>query len=158
MSEFLIRPMTAADLVAVMTLERAGFSHPWSEKMFLDELNNPQARIDLLWCADRLAGYLCSWFVCGELHILNLVTAPSFRRRGVAGRLLDHAVGTFFGQDLERVLLEVRSSNRAAIALYENYGFRHDAVRRGYYPDGEDALLMSLIPSTLPSLRQPRTE
>jgi [ribosomal protein S18]-alanine N-acetyltransferase len=89
-NDFEMRPMTRADLAEVLEVERAGFSHPWTEAMLLAELDNPQASIDLLWQDESLAAYLCSWFVCGELHILNVVTAPEFRRRGLARRLLDH--------------------------------------------------------------------
>lgn len=136
--------MTRADLAEVLEVERAGFSHPWTEAMFLAELDNPQASVDLLWLDDLLAAYLCSWLVCGELHILNVLTAPAFRRRGLARRLLDHVIERCRPDGLERVLLEVRIGNQAAIALYEHYGFTRDGVRKRYYPDGEDALLMTL--------------
>ncbi|MDO3376586.1 ribosomal protein S18-alanine N-acetyltransferase [Geoalkalibacter halelectricus] len=136
--------MSRADLAEVLEVEQAGYTHPWSAAMFLAELEKPQARIDLLRIEGHLAGYLCSWFLCGELHILNLVTAPAFRRQGVARRLLAHAIQCRRAQGLERVLLEVRLSNAPAIGLYEHFGFCRDAVRKGYYPDGEDAQLMSL--------------
>jgi [ribosomal protein S18]-alanine N-acetyltransferase len=143
-NDFEMRPMTRADLAKVLKVERAGFSHPWTEAMLLAELDNPQASIDLLWQGESLAAYLCSWFVCGELHILNLVTAPQYRRRGLARCLLDHVVARCRPDGLEQVLLEVRIGNQAAIALYEYYGFSREGVRKRYYPDGEDALLMTL--------------
>ncbi|WP_305046203.1 ribosomal protein S18-alanine N-acetyltransferase [Geoalkalibacter sp.] len=139
-----IRPMTRADLPAVLEVERSGFSHPWTEAMFVAELDNPRARIDLLSLDGRLAAYLCTWYLCAELHVLNLVTAPAFRRRGLARRLLDEAVKRSRPLGLERVLLEVRVGNVAAITLYESCGFVRDGVRKRYYPDGEDALLMTL--------------
>ncbi len=145
-----IRPMTRADLPAVLELERGGFSHPWTEAMFVAELDNPQARVDLLHLDGWLAAYLCSWFLCGELHVLNVATAPAFRRRGLARRLLAEAMDRCRPLGLERVLLEVRVSNAAAIALYESHGFRRDGVRKRYYPDGEDALLMTLIIPEVP--------
>ncbi|KIH76763.1 [SSU ribosomal protein S18P]-alanine acetyltransferase [Geoalkalibacter ferrihydriticus] len=142
--------MTRADLAEVLEVERAGFIHPWSEAMILAELDKPQARIDLLRLDGHLAGYLCSWFLCGELHILNVVTGLEFRRLGVARRLLENAIERCRCQGLERVLLEVRVSNAAAIGLYESFGFLRDGVRKGYYPDGEDALLMSLSINYVP--------
>lgn len=139
-----IRPMMRSDLAEVLEVERAGFTHPWTEAMFLAELDNPQASVDLLRLDDHLAAYLCSWLFCGELHILNIVTAPAFRRRGLARRLLDHVIERSRLKGLERVLLEVRIGNAAAIGLYQHYGFIRDGVRKRYYPDGEDALLMTL--------------
>jgi ribosomal-protein-alanine N-acetyltransferase len=49
------------------------------------------------------------------------------------------------GRGAGRAMLEVRRSNAPAIALYRALGFLHDTVRRGYYQDGEDAVLMSLV-------------
>ena len=40
--------------------------------------------------------------------------------------------------------LEVASRNEAAVRLYESFGFGVDGIRKGYYRDGDDALLMSL--------------
>ena len=138
--------MGEADLEAVVCLEKEAQTSPWNAEMFRQELRNPLAHIDLLWCAGRLAGYLCSLFVAGELHILNVVTSPEMRRRGVAYALVRHVLQRSLRQGLEAAFLEVRYGNQAAIALYEEFGFRPGAVRRNYYSDGEDALLMKLEP------------
>ncbi len=115
--------------------------------MFRQELASPLSRIDLFLDKGQLGGYLCSLFVAGELTILNVVTAPRMRRRGVARTLLNNAIERSRHEGLEKAFLEVRRSNRAAIALYETFGFRTHAVRRKYYADGEDALLMDFEPS-----------
>lgn len=137
------------DLPEVMAVERAAFTHPWTEAMMIQELETPHATIDLLWAGEQLAGYLCCWYICRELHILNVVTAPEFRRRGIAGLLLGHVFTRTRAAGFDRALLEVRSSNAAAIALYEKWGFRREGLRKHYYADGEDALLMTLLPQDL---------
>ena len=138
-----IRPATAADLAAILAVERSCYAQPWSEAQFRGEFANPHGRIDLL--TPSMASwpdYHCWWLLCGELHVLNLATAPRFRRRGVAARLLAAALDEAAGRGLERALLEVRAGNAAAIALYRRFGFRESGRRTRYYPDGEDALLM----------------
>lgn len=142
--EEIIRPMTEKDLEAVLALEACGHVSPWSEAMFREELANPVARIDLLWRGSDLAGFLCAWRVSDELSILSVVTAPLMRRTGVARRLLMQALERNGRSGMVRALLEVRSSNCGAIALYASLGFRQVSRRRGYYQDGEDALVMEL--------------
>ncbi|KAK9841808.1 hypothetical protein WJX81_004521 [Elliptochloris bilobata] len=82
--------------------------------------------------------------VADELQVLELAVLPEFRRRGVGTELVRELVrgscragGT--------VLLEVRAGNAAAVALYQQrLGFATVGRRRGYYADGEDALLMAM--------------
>lgn len=138
-----IRPARACDLDPMLTVESACYDHPWSRQLFQQEFDNPLASVELLWVGDELAGYLVSWYLVGELHILNVATAPAFRRRQVARRLLENAFDRCREEGLERALLEVRSGNVGAIALYRSLGFEPGAIRKRYYADGEDALLMA---------------
>ncbi|MEJ2201869.1 MAG: ribosomal protein S18-alanine N-acetyltransferase [Desulfuromonadaceae bacterium] len=136
--------MEKKDLDAILDAERLCHPQPWSAELFQRELDNPVAAVDLLFLEGQLAGYLCSWLICGELHIHNVATVPRFRRRGVAVRLLSHALARCPGGRPDRALLEVRAGNTAAIALYRALGFEAVARRSKYYADGEDALLMEL--------------
>jgi len=140
----LIRPMQRTDLPEVVAIEALCHDHPWSEALFLRELENPLARIDIGERGGRIAGFLCSWTVAGEVEIHDVATAPSFRRQGVAAALLEHLLARGRDEGAARVVLEVRVGNVSAIALYRRFGFRGTARRKGYYPDGEDALLMEL--------------
>lgn len=137
--------MVQADLDQVLAVERLCHPTPWSERMFQSELDNPLSRIDLFWQDCRLAGFLCAWRVCRELNILNVATAPHMRRRGVARALLAQVLDRNLRAGLDRVLLEVRVSNVAAINLYRTFGFREIDRRLRYYSDGEDALVMELL-------------
>ena len=134
--------MTAADLDEVVAIEIGSYPHPWRADQFLQELNNPVSQLDLLRVDGRLCGYLCYWLVAGEMQILNVTTAPAWRRQGVADRLLTHAFVRCRDAGLTSAWLEVRESNLAAINLYRRHGFVVTGSRRGYYRDGENALLM----------------
>ena len=138
-----IAPMQLADLAVVHQLECASQHEPWSLQHFADELDNPVASVSLYWHQGQLAGFLCSWLVAGELQIQNLATLPALRRCGVAARLLEHVIARSRTEGLTSVWLEVRVSNSAAIALYERFGFSACGKRAAYYPDGEDALIMT---------------
>ena len=137
------RGATAADLDALVALEGLCHACPWSRQQFAAELANPVASIDLLVGNDAICGYLCSWLICSELQILNLATAPHSRRRGVGRRLLEEVLRRARAAGMQSAWLEVREGNAAAIALYRSCGFIVQGRRRRYYPDGEDALLLS---------------
>lgn len=138
------RLMQAADLPRVAALEKLCYPQPWPEDRFRSELANPRAQIELAECRGELVGYLVSWRVFDELEVQNLATAPSRRRSGIGRQLLQRLRDRALESGGSRLLLEVRAGNRAAIALYRNFGFQVDGCRKGYYADGEDALLLSL--------------
>jgi len=138
-----IVPMRRSDLAAVHQLECACQTDPWSLQHFADELDHPFAAVDLYWHREQLAGFLCSWLIAGELQIQNLVTHSALRRKGIAVRLLEHAITRSCSAGLNAVWLEVRISNVPAITLYERFGFIACGRRKGYYPDGEDAMIMT---------------
>lgn len=91
-----------------------------------------------------LVGYCLFWHVVDELHLLNVAVAEKARRRGIGRALVQELLAYAAKHDVVRVLLEVRASNAAAIALYEQLGFTRFNVRERYYADGEDAVEMEL--------------
>lgn len=139
----IIRPMVSDDLTSVCQLENVSQRHPWSQQHFIDELHNPVATVDLYFCKDQLAGFLCSWLIAGELQVQNLATLPAMRRRGIGARLLENLIKRSQKEGLHSICLEVRASNLAAIALYQRFGFVTVGTRSAYYADGEDALIMT---------------
>lgn len=97
-----------------------------------------------LWVAhsapDRVLGFLLAWEVADEIHLLDLVVDREHRRRGIGTQLIGALIAHADGCSARVVLLEVRSGNAIAIALYQGLGFRVSGTRKGYYADGEDAL------------------
>ena len=92
-----------------------------------------------------VAGFLLAWSVADELHLLELASHPARRRQGFARALLLALIEHARERRKRLLLLEVRRSNQAAIALYESCGFQTTGVRRGYYSDtSEDALEMRI--------------
>ncbi|MDI6726274.1 MAG: ribosomal protein S18-alanine N-acetyltransferase [Smithellaceae bacterium] len=149
MSDFEICEMTAADLPEVLAIENAAFAAPWSARMFQEELKSPLSfcRVARLRQGgdSMVAGYLITWIYAGELHIHNLAVKGEFRRQSVARRLVRDMLGLASEKEAKRVFLEVRTSNSAAIGLYEKTGFRVRGIRKGYYREtDEDALVMGM--------------
>jgi [ribosomal protein S18]-alanine N-acetyltransferase len=138
-----VRRLAYSDLPAVISIERRSFPAPWSLAMFVLELSKPSGICLAATDGEQLHGYL----VCSRYdrvwHVMNVAVAPERRRRGVASSLISRLVAEA-GRELP-FTLEVRVSNRDAIAMYEKLGFRSAGVRPRYYQDnGEDALIMWL--------------
>ena len=139
-----IVPMTAGHIPALVALETACFSHPWTEAGFTEELNNPPAVFLVAEKNGEVVGYMGFHDVVGEGFVTNVAVSPACRRQGVACALITAAQDICQKRGICRLALEVRESNAAAIALYERHGFRADGRRpRFYSAPTEDALLYS---------------
>ncbi|MGD8377816.1 MAG: ribosomal protein S18-alanine N-acetyltransferase [Acidobacteriota bacterium] len=143
---FGVRPMWDDDVAEVVNLERQSFSMAWTPSGFRHEIHeNPYARCLVVRHADGvLAGYASIWILDRQMLVNNVAIAPAFRRRGLGRALMEHLIRTAREADCLAALLEVRPTNRPALAMYRRLGFRKAAVRRHYYTDGEDALVLRL--------------
>jgi len=88
-------------------------------------------------------GYLDARRVVDELHVLALAVRPEARRRGVASALLGAALVEAEATGAAVCHLEVRAGNAAARAFYARHGFAEVGLRRRYYAEGEDAILLT---------------
>lgn len=140
----LIEPMQVSDLPEVMRIEREVFRPGWSEQTFLQDLRNPSALYLVLRWQGKIVGYAGMWLVVDEAHITNVAVLPDYRGKGFAKRLIVRLLHLARERGMVRATLEVRVSNTPAQRLYEKFGFRPVAIRKHYYDDGEDALIMWL--------------
>ena len=138
-----IRTMSERDSSAVWELEKKCFSVPWSEEsiraMFSEKgYWNLTARDD-----GSLVGYIGMKAVLDEADITNVAVDPDRRRQGIGKMLLRGLLAKAGELGIRRIFLEVRVSNTAARALYEQAGFRTVDVRKNYYEKPkEDAYIM----------------
>ena len=140
-----LRPMDEACVAQVIDIERRAYEFPWTEGIFRDCLNVGYSAWVVTSPGNEVLAYAVMSMAVGEAHVLNLCVEPAYHQQGLGRFLLAHlqAVARAAGMDL--MLLEVRKSNTAAIALYLGVGFHKLGVRKAYYParDGsEDALLL----------------
>jgi ribosomal-protein-alanine N-acetyltransferase len=152
-TDIVIRTMTMDDLDSVLEIDQLSFPQPWPESSYRFELTANRASILLVAEIDgRLVGYVGCWLLVDEVHISTLAVHPDFRQRGIARRLLKSVLGQAARGGAELATLEVRTSNYAAIELYENLGFEISGRRPRYYRDNqEDAHIMTLneLPGSL---------
>lgn len=129
-----------------MEVELLCYEYPWTEGIFKDCLR--VGYCSWVYMLDqRLIGYGVMSVAVGEAHILNLCIHPEHQGEGLARCLLQRLLTLAREHSADTVFLEVRSSNRIALGLYESIGFNEIGMRRGYYPakkGREDAVLLAL--------------
>ena len=142
--ERLRAPVAAADRDALVALEAATESRP----LGWESLGAEAARADGCLLALRgedgtILGFASGRLLAGEAHVLRLTVASARRRRGHGRTLLSALVAWAAGEGADAVTLEVAAGNAAARALYAGAGLAEVGRRPRYYPDGEDAVLMT---------------
>lgn len=142
-----LRPMRFSDLDVVMIIEHRGYAFPWTAGIFTDCLKSGYAAW-LLEDKGLPVGYGILSVAAGEAHVLNICVDPLVQSRGRGRLLLRRLLDSARTQQAQRVFLEVRPSNMAAIALYESEGFNEIGRRPRYYPapnnGREDAIVMAM--------------
>ena len=143
----LMRPMRAEDLEAVMVVERRAYPYPWTIGIFRDCLAAGYPAWVLLE-GGAFIGHGVLSVAADEAHVLNVCIDPARQGRGHGRILLRAMVQAARGLGARRVFLEVRPSNPAAFALYQDEGFNEIGRRPRYYPAAnngrEDAIVMAM--------------
>ena len=141
-----LRPMTRADLPAVLELEHALFGEEaWSPQMLAGELAQQPASRHYLVAQDGpvIAGYAGLLAAGSQADVLTLAVAADRWGQGIGSALLEALLAEAARRGCTEVFLEVRADNPRAQALYLRYGFEQIGLRKAYYqPSGTDALVM----------------
>ena len=138
-----ICPMTEADCEKTELLMKKCFSIPWSVESLKEMFHTEGYSSFLAKEGEEVVGYVGMKMVLDEADITNVAVLPSHRKRGIARKLLEQLLDEAKRQSLHSIYLEVRTSNVAAITLYEHAGFKQVGQRKNYYDNPrEDARLM----------------
>lgn len=137
-------PMGSEHVPEVAAIEAEAFTTPWSTETFESLLGRDGVETRVALSSDgSVVGYAIVWCILEQGELANIAIHPSRRGEGLGRRLLSHVIEVAKGREVERLYLEVRASNRAALALYEAFGFSRVGLRKGYYDrPKEDALVM----------------
>ena len=142
-----VRAMTPSDLPDVVAIETEAFSTPWKADTFEGLIG--REGLELLTFADSedgVIGYAVLWCILDQGELANIAIRPELRGRGLGARLLAEVVEICRRKGVKSLYLEVRDSNRAAVSLYERFGFRDVGRRKNYYQSPrEDARVMELV-------------
>jgi len=150
-SDVVVRQLATSDIPAVSAiLSESPDAAAWSR----DSLCQLACEGFHAWVAEQAAGvvgFLIGRIAGDEFEILNLAVARTFRRRGIASKLLTSALEFSRISGARHVYLEVRALNEPAVGLYMRHGFTKCGRRTRYYRNPtEDALLFSREVARIP--------
>lgn len=152
-----VRPATEDDLEQVLEIERDSFPKPWQAEAFKTEMSRSYARFWVLTDDEtdtKVLGYIVFWLQAEAVSLLTIAVRPTERGQGYAERMIREMVKCVTHDEYPKIILEVRESNQAARKLYQKMGFSEIASRKGFYEDGEAAIIYELKTSDVPDTVQ----
>ncbi|MEO8035177.1 MAG: ribosomal protein S18-alanine N-acetyltransferase [Acidobacteriota bacterium] len=136
---------TVTDVDAVFRIESESFPVPWRREFFENELQ-ATGRLNLVAKKEgRVVAYVFAMWYFDEMHVNKIAVAPDWRRLRIAEALMARCIAFAGKQKITSISLEVRTTNDSAQAFYRHLGFIPTYTRPRYYPDGESAVVMTLI-------------
>ena len=141
------RDFKEIDLNVIELIESEVHTYPWTRGNFLDSIKSSH-KCFMMQINNEIIGYAVIMFVLDECHVLNISIKKSMQKKGYGSDLLKEVIRRAGLAHSKTIYLEVRSSNHAAIHLYDKHGFNEMSVRKDYYraKEGrEDAVLMGLV-------------
>ncbi len=148
MPSWQLEAITPKDLDKILTIDRTAFKRSWHRNSFLAELARSNAhsyavKTQLADIGMEIIAYVFLQILVSEMHITRIAVAADYQTRGVATWLLQQCFKLAEHKKVDAVCIEVRPTNKTAIALYRKAGFQSLGTRPNYYPEtGEDALVM----------------
>ena len=130
------------DVSDVLVINNLCFNPPWSLETLESEIKNKFSKYIVLKQDDKVIGYAGIWLIIDEAHITSIAIHPNFRNFGYGSLLLNEVLKLCNEFVIPSITLEVRANNTAAKNLYKKFGFTEEGIRKNYYEDNEDAILM----------------
>ena len=137
------------DLPRILEIDREAITPPWTELDMQSELKRTDSAFI---AATEHGGVSVAGFIVlrrvsvDEGEVFRIAVDKAARRRGLGGMLMRAALQYADENAIKTLYLEVRESNKAAIALYRNHGFVETGKRKDYYNDPvEDAIIMTRL-------------
>lgn len=139
-----IQKATQEDVEQIFSIELENYKFFWDKEYILFNINLSE-EIKKFYVAkleNKVIGYIVCWLSEKTAHIHNISVKKEYQNFGVGSKLLEHLLYELLNLNINTVILEVRVSNHKAISLYKKFGFSELEIKKGFYPDNEDAILM----------------
>lgn len=128
-----VGPLTWDQIDSVVAIESAAFTTPWQPDTFRDLLERDGIILLTMTEGREVIGYAVLWCILEQGELANIALAEKRRGEGLGAHLLRQVLHRAKERGVEKLFLEVRESNAAALALYDRFGFEQVGVRRNYY-------------------------
>ncbi len=138
----IIRKGTISDLKSILNIEKKVYKKPYWTEAMLKRLFNKDSN-EIIWITEikrKIVGFLIEQRCDDEINLLNVAIDKSFQNRGIGKNLIGYFLEVI--PNNSSVFLEVNKSNFIARKIYSNLNFKNVDIRKSYYNDGGDALIM----------------
>lgn len=136
--------MTISDLNLIKDNTLSDFDDFWNINILESELNNPNSKYIFAKHNNKIVGIAGIWESVDDIHITNIIVHKSFRKKGIGSLLLSNLIQMSMIENISSITLEVNYKNTEAIKLYEKYYFKKVGIRKKYYNNTDDAIIMTL--------------
>ena len=134
--------ITADDADFIASAKDLGFKDAWSKQMLINSFSNGGFCGYIAKIGEKNVGFITATMVQDFADIESVFVAPNYRGKGIAKALLTALIEYLTANNVVNILLEVRATNLPAISLYQSSCFNQISIRKKYYSDGEDALVL----------------
>ena len=141
----MIRRYQECDIDAIVDLELKTLNTTLGKDMLKNELDNPFSYIFVYTVENNVVGYISYSFDGDIAEMLNFCVDTNMQGQGIGKELLEYTFNIFKDLSANSSILEVRESNYKAISLYNKFGYKKISVRKAYYSNGENALVLQKL-------------
>lgn len=138
-----IYKMTIADLDTISDILFSDFDDFWNVSTLKSELQNPNSQYIIAKLNNEIVGFGGIWKAVDDIHITDIVVKKNFRGQKIGSILLEQLISLAKKQNITSITLEVNSTNIPAQNLYEKFGFKKVGLRKKYYNNIDDAIIMT---------------
>lgn len=145
MNNISISKMELSDLESLSSNFQTDFDDFWTTKTLESELKNESSICFVMKNDSEIIGFACLWISVDDIHITNIAIKKSYRQNGFGGILLEHLIDYSKSTGKKELTLEVNENNEPAKKLYLKYGFKILGIRKKYYNNKDNAIIMTLF-------------
>lgn len=144
MKEIIISKMTLSDFDNLSNTLISDFDDFWNKNILKTELQNPFSTYIIAKAEGEIVGFAGVIDTIDQMEITNIVVKKDFRKNGIGNILINKLISISKENKKEKIILEVNENNIPAIKLYEKNGFKKCGLRKKYYNNTDNAIIMNL--------------
>ncbi|MCR4874653.1 MAG: ribosomal protein S18-alanine N-acetyltransferase [Clostridia bacterium] len=126
----------------IFNIEQSEIIVPWSKESLSGLIRQQFIIFRVMLKDDEVIGYYSFQKICDEGYINNIAIKREYQSQGLGTKLFEDLIERAEKFEVKALTLEVGKNNNKAIGLYKKFGFKVEGVRKNYYKNSEDALIM----------------
>ena len=138
-----IKKMKISDLDSIAENLYEDFDDFWNYNVFKSELENKNSKYIVAKQNNEIVGFAGIWIAIDIAHITNIVVKKDLRKQGIGTIILQELIKLCKELKMNEVTLEVNENNSKAINLYKKFGFEQVGLRKKYYKNTDNAIIMT---------------